>query len=247
MPRFKLTIEYDGTSFVGWQRQDNGPSVQAAVEAALKAYCQADITVFVAGRTDAGVHALGQVAHADIPRDDTAEVVANAINAHLRPNPVAVISAERVADDFHARFSAIERQYEYRIVNRRAPLTLDRDRAWSIPGPLNAAAMHDAAQVLTGKHDFTSFRASACQADSPVRTLDELSVTRQADDIVVCARARSFLHHQVRNIVGTLTLVGEGKWVKTDVAAALAARDRSKAGPTAPAAGLCLVAVKYPA
>jgi tRNA pseudouridine38-40 synthase len=246
MPRFKLTIEYDGTSFVGWQRQDNGFSVQAAVEAALKAYCQTDITVFVAGRTDAGVHALGQVAHADIPRDDTSDVVANAINALLRPHPVAVIAAERVADDFHARFSAIERIYEYRIANRRAPLALDRDRAWWLHARLDAAAMHDAAQALVGKHDFTSFRASACQADSPVRTLDELSVTRQAEEIIVRARARSFLHHQVRNIVGTLTLVGDGKWSRGNVEAALAARERSKAGPTAPAVGLYLVAVKYP-
>ncbi|MBL8642940.1 MAG: tRNA pseudouridine(38-40) synthase TruA [Rhodospirillaceae bacterium] len=246
MPRFKLTIEYDGTGFVGWQRQDNGPSVQGALEAALKAYCQTDIITHVAGRTDAGVHALGQVAHADIPRDDRPEVVANALNAHLRPHPIAVLSAERVTEEFHARFSAVERAYEYRIVNRRAPLALDRDRAWAIPHPLNAEAMHDGAQALIGKHDFTSFRAAECQADSPVRTLDEITVTRQGEDIVVKVRARSFLHHQVRKIVGTLKLCGEGKWTRADVAAALAAKDRAKAGQTAPAAGLYLVAVKYP-
>jgi tRNA pseudouridine38-40 synthase len=246
MPRFKLTIEYDGTAYVGWQRQDNGPSVQAALEAALKAYCQTDIIVYVAGRTDAGVHALGQVAHADIPRDDKPEVVVNALNAHLRPHPISVVAAARVPDDFHARFSAIERAYEYRIISRRAPLTLQRDRAWWISHELDDAAMHDAAQVLVGRHDFTSFRAIACQADSPIRTLDELSVTRHADMIFIRARARSFLHHQVRNLVGTLTFVGDGKWTRDDVKAALDARDRSKAGQTAPACGLYLMAVRYP-
>ncbi len=246
MPRFKLTIEYDGTGYAGWQRQDNGPSIQAAVEAALKAYCQTDIIVYVAGRTDAGVHALGQVAHADIPRNDPPEVVANALNALLRPHPIAVISAARAPDDFHARFSAIERAYEYRIANRRAPLALELDRAWWISHELDADAMHDAAQVLVGRHDFTSFRAVACQADSPVRSIDELTVTRQGQDIVIRTRARSFLHHQVRNIVGTLKAVGDGKWTRADVAAALAARDRSKAGQTAPACGLYLISVKYP-
>jgi len=246
MPRFKLTIEYDGTGFAGWQRQDNGPSIQAVLEAALKAYCQIDIVVQVAGRTDAGVHALGQVAHADIPRDDPPEVVVNALNAHLRPHPVAVLSAIRVSDGFHARFSALERAYEYRFVNRRAPLALDGNRAWWISHALDASVMHDTAQVLVGKHDFTSFRAVACQADSPVRTLDELSVTRQGEEILVRVRARSFLHHQVRNIVGTLKLVGERKWTRKDVADALSARHRSRAGPTAPACGLYLVSVRYP-
>jgi tRNA pseudouridine38-40 synthase len=246
MPRYKLTIEYDGTDYVGWQRQDNGPSVQGAIEAAFKAYCQTDITLFVAGRTDAGVHATGQVAHADIPRDDRPEVVANALNAHLRPHPIAIVSAERVTEDFHARFSAIERAYEYRIINRRAPLALERNRAWAIPYPLSAEAMHDGAQALIGKHDFTSFRATECQADSPIRSIDEISVTREASDIIMRVRARSFLHHQVRNIIGTLKLCGEGKWTRSDVAAALEARDRSKAGQTAPACGLYLVSVKYP-
>lgn len=245
MPRYKLTIEYDGTPFVGWQRQDNGPSVQGALEAAIKGYCQADIQIQGAGRTDAGVHALGQVAHVDLPRDDEDAVVANAINALIRPHPIVVLSAERVTTDFNARFSARERAYEYRIVNRQAPLTLELNRAWWLSQPLNADAMHDAAQVLVGKHDFTSFRAAACQADSPLRTLDELSVSRQGSDVVIRARARSFLHHQVRNIVGTLKFVGEGKWTRAHVLAALEARDRSKAGQTAPACGLYFVGVKY--
>jgi tRNA pseudouridine38-40 synthase len=246
MPRYKLTIEYDGTDFAGWQRQDNGPSIQGVLEAALKAYCQVNIKVYVAGRTDAGVHALAQVAHADIPRSDRPEVVANALNAHLRPHPIAIIGVERVNDDFHARFSAIERYYEYRIINRRAPLVLDRNRAWAITNPLNAYAMHAGAQALVGRHDFTSFRAVACQADSPIRTIDEITVTREGAEIITRVRARSFLHHQVRNIVGTLKLCGEEKWTAKDVTAALEARDRSKAGQTAPACGLYLVAVKYP-
>ncbi len=245
MTRYKLTIEYDGTNFVGWQRQDNGLSVQSVVEAAIKTYCQADVVIHVAGRTDAGVHALAQVAHVDIPRQDENGVVANAINAYLRPHRVSVVSAERVANDFHARFSARERLYEYRIANRKAPLALELDRAWWISHQLNASAMHDAAQVLVGKHDFTSFRAVACQADSPVRTLDELSVSRQGEDIIVRARARSFLHHQVRNMVGTLKFVGEGKWTSKNVTDALAARDRSMAGQTAPSCGLYLIAVSY--
>ena len=245
MPRFKLTIEYDGGPFAGWQRQDNGPSVQAALEEAARAYCQAEIQVQGAGRTDAGVHALGQVAHLDLPRDDPPEVVANALNAHLRPHPIAVLKAEKVADDFHARFSATERGYLYRIVNRRAPAVLEEGHAWWVVPPLDAAAMHDAAQVLIGKHDFSSFRAAACQAESPVRTLDEITVTRAGDLINVTARARSFLHHQVRNILGTLKFVGEGKWTKADVQRALEARDRAAAGPTAPPDGLYLTHVKY--
>ena len=245
MPRFKLTIEYDGGPFASWQRQDNGPSVQAALEEAARAYCQAEIQVQGAGRTDAGVHALGQVAHLDLPRDDPPEVVANALNAHLRPHPIAVLKAEKVADDFHARFSATERGYLYRIVNRRAPAVLEEGHAWWVVPPLDAAAMHDAAQVLIGKHDFSSFRAAACQAESPVRTLDEITVTRAGDLINVTARARSFLHHQVRNILGTLKFVGEGKWTKADVQRALEARDRAAAGPTAPPDGLYLTHVKY--
>jgi tRNA pseudouridine38-40 synthase len=245
MPRFKLTIEYDGGPFVGWQRQDNGLSVQRALEDAARAYCQADIPVHGAGRTDAGVHALGQVAHVDLPRDDRPAVVANAFNAHLRPHPIAVLKAEKVADDFHARFSATERGYLYRIVNRRAPAVLEQGHVWWVKPPLDVAAMHQAAQVLVGRHDFTSFRATDCQAESPVRTVDEITVTRSGEIINVTARARSFLHHQIRNIVGTLKLVGEGKWTKADVQRALDARDRAAAGPTAPPDGLYLTHVRY--
>jgi tRNA pseudouridine38-40 synthase len=245
MPRFKLTIEYDGGPFVGWQRQDNGLSVQRALEDAARAYCQADIPVHGAGRTDAGVHALGQVAHVDLPRDDRPAVVANAFNAHLRPHPIAVLKAEKVADDFHARFSATERGYLYRIVNRRAPAVLEQGHVWWVKPPLDVAAMHEAAQVLVGRHDFTSFRATDCQAESPVRTVDEITVTRSGEIINVTARARSFLHHQIRNIVGTLKLVGEGKWTKADVQRALDACDRAAAGPTAPPDGLYLTHVRY--
>jgi tRNA pseudouridine38-40 synthase len=246
MPRFKLTIEYDGTDYVGWQRQDNGPSVQAALEDAVRGYCQVDALVQGAGRTDAGVHARGQVAHVDIPREDTADVVAKALNAHLRPQPIAVIAAERVGADFHARFSAVERGYVYTILNRRAPPALDAHHVWWIPGALDAAAMHNAAAALVGRHDFTTFRAAACQADSPVKTLDELTVRRDGDLVRVFARARSFLHHQVRNIVGSLRLVGDGRWARDDLARARDACDRTVGGPTAPASGLCLMHVRYP-
>jgi tRNA pseudouridine38-40 synthase len=246
VPRFKLTIEYDGTAFVGWQRQANGLSVQEVLEIAVNRYCQVDAVVHGAGRTDAGVHALGQVAHVDIPRDDREDVVANALNAHVRPHLVSVLKAERVGEDFHARFSAVERGYEYRILNRRPPPALEMGKAWWIASTLDAGAMHAAAQVLIGKHDFSTFRAAECQAESPVKTLDAVSVSRQADTIVVLARARSFLHHQVRNIVGTLKLVGEGKWTARDVERALAARDRAAGGQTAPAQGLYLTHVRYP-
>jgi tRNA pseudouridine38-40 synthase len=251
MTRYKLTLEYDGRGFVGWQRQDNGPSVQAALEAAVKRFCGEAVTVHAAGRTDAGVHALAQVAHIDLDahpdldRETGADTLRDALNFHLKPAAVAVLAAEAVADDFHARFSAAERAYRYRIVNRRAPLALDRGRAWFVPVPLDAAAMGDAAQALLGKHDFTSFRAGGCQAKSPVKTLDALEVSRDGDEIRIEARARSFLHHQVRNMAGTLKLVGEGKWARADVARALNARDRGAAGPTAPADGLYLVAVRY--
>ncbi len=247
MTRYKLVIEYDGTGFVGWQRQTNGLSVQEALERAAHGFCGEAVTAFAAGRTDAGVHALGQVVHVDIARETDTDTVRDALNAHLRPAPVAVLSAEAVPDDFHARFSAIGRSYLYRIVNRRAPLALDRDRAWQVAIDLDADAMHDAAQVLVGRHDFTSFRASLCQAKSPVKTLDRLDVVRNGDEIAIRAGARSFLHHQVRNMVGTLKLVGEGKWTRDDVAAALAACDRAAAGPTAPACGLYLTEVVYPA
>jgi tRNA pseudouridine38-40 synthase len=243
--RYKLTLEYDGRGFVGWQRQDNGPSVQAALETAVTRFCGEAVTVHGAGRTDAGVHALAQVAHIELEKEVGADTLRDALNFHLKPAAVAVLAAEAVADDFHARFSATERAYRYRIVNRRAPLALDRGRAWFVPVELDAGAMGEAARALLGKHDFTSFRAGECQAKSPVKTLDALEVSRDGDEIRIEARARSFLHHQVRNIVGTLKLVGEGKWARADMEAALAARDRRAAGPTAPADGLYLVAVRY--
>lgn len=245
MTRYKLTLEYDGAGFVGWQRQDNGPSVQAALEAAVLAFCGEAVTAHGAGRTDAGVHALGQAAHIDLAKSTDADTVRDALNAHLKPAAVAVLAAAVVDGDFHARFSARERAYRYRIVNRRAPLALDRGRAWFVPQPLDAAAMHDAASALIGNHDFTSFRASECQAKSPVKTLDALAVTRDGNELVIEARARSFLHHQVRNMAGTLKLVGEGKWRRADVSRVLEVRDRRAAGPTAPAEGLYLVSVVY--
>jgi tRNA pseudouridine38-40 synthase len=245
MPRYKLTIEYDGRNFVGWQRQENGPSVQQALERAVARFCGETVNVFAAGRTDAGVHALGQVAHFEIDRGVRGETVRDALNFHLKPAPVVVVQAEPVSADFHARFSARERTYLYRITNRRAPPALERGRTWWVPTPLDVPAMAAAARALIGRHDFTSFRASICQAASPVKTLDAVAVARDGDEIRIEVRARSFLHHQVRNIVGTLRRVGEGKWTAADVAAILAARDRCKAGPTAPAEGLYLVSVTY--
>lgn len=245
MPRYKLTIEYDGTPFVGWQRQDNGRSVQSALEAAAAGLCGSRVEVVAAGRTDAGVHATGQVAHLELPRAYPADKVRDAINAHLRPAPIAVLAAEPVADDFHARFSATGRAYLYRIISRRAPLVLDRDRAWWVPKTLDAAAMAAAAAHLVGRHDFTTFRASECQAASPIKTLDVLEVHQDGEEVRIIAAARSFLHHQVRNMAGTLKLVGEGKWRPEDVARVRDARDRRQGGPTAPAAGLYLTTVTY--
>jgi tRNA pseudouridine38-40 synthase len=245
MPRYKLTIEYDGTPFVGWQVQDNGPSVQGVLAGAVAAFCGEHVRVQGAGRTDAGVHALGQAAHVDLTKDWPPDTVRDALNAHLRPHPIAVILAERVADDFDARFSAIKRHYRYRIVNRRADLALDQHRAWRVPRPLDAAAMHDAAQRLVGRHDFTTFRSTECQAKSPVKTLDRLDVTRDGDEVRVATMARSFLHNQVRSMVGSLVHVGEGKWSADDLAAALAARDRTACRQVAPPQGLYLVRVEY--
>lgn len=212
MARFCLTIEYDGMPFVGWQRQENGLGVQQVVEQAIERFSGEAVTVFGAGRTDAGVHALAQVAHFDLGRDETPKTVRAAINYHIKPHPVSVLSATLVDEDFHARFSATERCYLYRIKNRRSPMALDRGRMWWVPVPLDVDAMGRAAQVLVGKHDFTTFRSSVCQAQSPVKTLDQLDVSSQGENIEVRVRARSFLHHQVRNFVGTLKLVGDGKW-----------------------------------
>ena len=240
-----VTLEYDGGAFVGWQRQDNGPSVQQAVETAVARFCGDAVAVHGAGRTDAGVHARGQVAHFDLARDAACDTVRDAVNFHLRPAPVAVLAVKPVDGDFHARFSAVERVYEYRILNRRPPPALDRDRVWWIPRSLNAPAMATAATVLVGRHDFSTFRAAQCQARSPVKTLDALDVRRDGETVWITARARSFLHHQVRNMVGTLRWVGEGRWGVDDVRAALEAGDRTRGGPTAPANGLTLMAVNY--
>lgn len=245
MNRYKITLEYDGHGFVGWQRQENGPSVQQAVEQAIARFCGETVKVFAAGRTDTGVHALGQVAHFDLSRTAEADTVRDAINFYLKPAAVVVLKAETAPTDFHARFSARERFYLYRITNRRVPPALDRGRTWWIPIPLDAQAMADAATVLTGRHDFTTFRASICQARSPVKTLDSLEVDRNGEEIHIKARARSFLHRQVRNMVGSLKLVGEGKWTAEDVRNALRARDRARGGPTAPAEGLYLASVTY--
>jgi tRNA pseudouridine38-40 synthase len=239
MPRYKLTIEYDGRPFVGWQIQDNGPSVQGVLAAAIEAFCGEKASVQGAGRTDAGVHALGQVGHVDLAKDWSEDAVRDALNAHLRPHPVAITNAQRVDDSFDARFSAVRRHYLYRIVNRRADLALERGRAWRITPPLDVAAMHAAAQRLVGRHDFTTFRNVECQAKSPVKTLDQFDVRRAADDIQVVASARSFLHSQVRS------LAGEGKWTADDVSIALAKRDRAACAPVAPPDGLYLVKVDY--
>ena len=245
MPRYKLLIEYDGALFVGWQVQDNGLSVQGVLMAAVAAFCGEQVPVQGAGRTDAGVHALGQVAHIALAKAWDTDTIRDAINAHLRPYPVAVLAAEGVADDFDARFSARTRHYVYRIINRRADLALDAGRAWRIPRPLDASAMREAAQCLVGRHDFTTFRAAECQAKSPVKTLDRLDVERDRDEVRIRASARSFLHHQVRSMVGSLVQVGEGRWSADDLTRALAARDRKACGPVAPPEGLYLVKVDY--
>lgn len=244
--RYKLTIEYDGTPFSGWQRQSGAPSVQAAVEEAAYDFCGESVTLHAAGRTDAGVHALGQVAHLDLARQVPTDTLRDALNAHLRPAPVAILSAEQVPDTFHARFNAIRRAYLYRIIDRRAPLTLERQRAWHVTRPLDAELMHEAAQALVGKHDFTTFRAAACQANSPVKTLDRIDVRRAGEIVEIRAEARSFLHHQVRSLTGSLKYVGEGKWQPDEIARILAARDRAACGVVAPPDGLYLTRVDYP-
>jgi tRNA pseudouridine38-40 synthase len=245
MPRYKLTIEYDGGPFVGWQVQGSAPSVQGALMAAIEAFCGERVKVGGAGRTDAGVHALGQVAHVDLAKDWDADTVRDAITAHLRPQPVVVLAAEKVPDTFDARFSAIKRHYRYCIVNRRADLALERGRAWRMPRPLDHEAMHTAAQRLVGRHDFTTFRHVDCQAKSPVKTLNRLDVMRKGEEVTICASARSFLHSQVRSMVGALAFVGEGRWSADDLSAALAACDRTACAPVAPPEGLYLMRVDY--
>ena len=249
MTRYRLTVEYDGRGLVGWQRQDNGLSVQQLLEEAGEKLAGRAVDMVAAGRTDAGVHAEGQVVHVDLEKPLAPDRVRDGLNFWLVSEnhflQVAVLAAEAVGGDFHARFSAIGRRYTYRIVNRRAPLTTQRGLAWGVAKTLDAEAMHEAAQRLIGRHDFTSFRASECQAASPVKTLDRLEVVRQGEEILVYAAARSFLHHQVRNIVGSLKWVGEGRWTADDIAAALEARDRRAGGPTAPPDGLSLTGVVY--
>ena len=245
MTRFALTIEYDGRPFMGWQRQDHGPSVQQAIEEAAFAVTGEVVVAHAAGRTDAGVHALGMRAHVEIARPITPFRLMEALNARLRPHPVAILDCVAVADDWHARFSCVRRHYEYRIVNRRAPLTWEKGLAWRIAAELDAEAMHAGAQHLVGRHDFTTFRSVHCQSQSPVKTLDQLEITRDRDRLLVRASARSFLHHQVRSMVGCLALVGQGKWAPEDIADALAARDRAALGLNAPPDGLFFVRADY--
>jgi tRNA pseudouridine38-40 synthase len=245
MPRYKLTIEYDGTDFVGWQRQANGRSVQGEIERAAQALSGAEVMVRGAGRTDAGVHATGQVAHLDLPKAYRSDSVRDALNAHLRPCPIAILRAEEVGADFDARTSAKQRHYVYRIINRRPPLTLGADRAWLVKRRLDAGAMHEGGQVLIGRHDFSTFRDSECQATSPIRTLDKIEVSQDGDCIDIRVSARSFLHRQVRSIVGSLEYVAAGQWSADDLREALEARDRARCGTVAPAAGLYLTRVDY--
>jgi tRNA pseudouridine38-40 synthase len=242
--RFRITVEFDGRGFAGWQRQDNQPTVQGAIEAAIHAFSGETTAVHGAGRTDAGVHASAMVAHFDLEKPMTPFRLAGAINAKLRPLPISVLACTE-APGFHARFDCIGRRYRYRIINRRAPLTFDKGLAWLVATPLDAEAMHAAAQSLLGKHDFTTFRSVACQSASPVKTLDRLDVERLGDDIIVTAAARSFLHHQVRSMTGCLKLVGEGRWSATDLSAALAARDRTALGLNAPPDGLFFTGAYY--
>jgi tRNA pseudouridine38-40 synthase len=245
MPRYKLLIEYDGSPFVGWQMQDTGLSVQGLLMAAVEAFSGERARVRGAGRTDAGVHALGQVAHVDLAKNWETDTIRNALNAHLRPHPVAVLAAEQVPESFDARFSARQRHYLYRIINRRADLALARGKAWRRPWTLDEAAMQAAASRLLGRHDFTTFRDANCQAKSPVKTLDRLDVERDGEEVRISSAARSFLHSQVRSMVGALVFVGEGRWTADDVSAALAARDRRACAPVAPPDGLYLVRVDY--
>lgn len=245
MPRYRLLIEYDGRPYHGFQAQAALPSVQEALERAIKGFCGEELRVGAAGRTDTGVHATGQVVHVDLTKAWPAETVRNALNAHLVPEPISVLDAQVAPDDWHSRFSATGRRYRYRILSRMAPPALDQGRVWHVKKPLDARAMHDAAQVLVGHHDFTTFRDLACQAKSPVKTLDVAAVVREGEEVILEFASRSFLHRQVRSMTGTLAEVGVGRWTKADVLAALEARDRRACGPVAPAEGLYLTGVSY--
>ncbi len=245
MQRIKLTIEYDGTRYAGWQRQDDAPSIQAAIERAIHDFCQEEVTLHCAGRTDAGVHARAQVAHFDMQAERSEFQIQQGLNHHLENEDIAILSVEKVGDDFHARFAATGRKYIYHIIHRAGPLALDKDRAWHIYRPLEIDAMQNATQHLIGHHDFSTFRSVACQAKSPLKTLDRLEITHDGENIRIHAEAQSFLHHQVRNMVGSLVQVGLGKWSAGDLIAARDAKDRTKGGPTAPARGLYLMEVMY--
>jgi tRNA pseudouridine38-40 synthase len=247
MPRYKLVVEYDGTPYTGWQHQMNGRSVQQTIEEAIARFAGTAVRIHCAGRTDSGVHATHQVVHVDLEKEWRADTVRDATNAHLKRQPIAILSAEIVPETFNARISAVKRHYVYRILNRRPPPAIEINRVWHVAWPLDAGVMHEAAQTLLGQHDFTTFRAAECQANSPIRTLDRLDVERIGDEIRIYASARSFLHHQVRSITGTLERAGAGKWSAADVRAALDARNRRRCGPMAPPDGLYLIGVDYPA
>ena len=245
MIRYKITLEYHGRAFVGWQRQVNGLSVQQVVEEAIEKFSGETVVTHVAGRTDAGVHATGQVCHFDLVKETDVDTVRDALNFHIKPHPVSVIVAESVGKDFHARLSATQKVYVYKITNRRAPLSVEQGLSWWVSQELDTDAMSVAAQILVGRHDFSTFRAAGCQANSPIRTLDHLTVERKENLVLICACARSFLYHQVRNLAGTLKLVGETKWNPNDVEKALIAKNRAEGGPTAPPEGLYLTKVVY--
>lgn len=245
MTRFAFTVEFDGRPFMGWQRQAHGPSVQQAIEEALERITGERAVLHCAGRTDAGVHGFAMRAHADIAKDIAPFRLMEALNAHLKPDPVAILACEVVADDWHARFSCVGRAYVYHILNRRAPLTFEKGLVWQVPQPLDAIAMAEGAAHLIGRHDFTTFRSAHCQAESPVKSLDRLDVVREGDRIAIHAEARSFLHHQVRSMVGCLALVGMGNWTPANMATALAAKDRGALGLNAPPDGLYFVEAKY--
>ncbi|MGB0934978.1 MAG: tRNA pseudouridine(38-40) synthase TruA [Alphaproteobacteria bacterium] len=245
MQRYKLTIEYDGTPFVGWQYQPGLPTVQGELEKALQLFMNQKITSYASGRTDTGVHALGQVAHINLPKAFEANTVRKALNHFLKNQPIVIRQAEAVSEDFHARFSTKERRYIYKIINQSTPLALEQNRAWHVYQPLDEIVMQEAANHLVGHHDFSSFRCAECQGKSPMKTLDQLDVNRQGSLITITARSRSFLHHQVRNMVGTLSLAGRGKWTADDVRVALEAKDRRAGGPTAPPYGLYFVEAVY--